>query len=65
MRSACHTGGLNSVQVEKTLSKESLVKYLDGGFNVDAIVHQVRARRLLALGRPSGAASDAAGRKAA
>ena len=41
-RSACHTGGLNSVQVEKTLSKDSLVKYLDGGFNIDAIVHQVR-----------------------
>ncbi|KAK9837456.1 hypothetical protein WJX81_003880 [Elliptochloris bilobata] len=38
---ACHTGGLNSVQQEKTLSKESLVKYLDGGFSIDAIVHQV------------------------
>jgi len=31
------------VQQEKTLSKDSLVKYLDGGFNVDAIVHQARS----------------------
>ena len=58
-RSACHTGGLNSVQVEKTLSKESLVKYLDGGFTIDAIVHQVRARRPLPLGQAKRVASDA------
>eukprot|EP00887_Chlorella_sp_A99_P005034 scaffold4.g5034.t1 len=38
---ACHTGGANVVQVEKTLSKASLETYLDGGFNEGAIVKQV------------------------
>lgn len=42
---ACHTGGQNSVQVEKTLEKAALEQYLDGGFNVDAIITQVKAGR--------------------
>ena len=39
---ACHTGGANVVQADKTLQKDALVAYLDGGFNVDAIVKQAR-----------------------
>jgi hypothetical protein len=38
---ACHTGGYNVVQVEKTLRKEAIEQYLDGGLNVDAIIYQV------------------------
>lgn len=38
---ACHAGGNNVVQNEKTLRKAALEQYLEGGFNVDAIVHQV------------------------
>ncbi|BDA47667.1 Cytochrome c6 at C-terminar half [Coccomyxa sp. Obi] len=38
---ACHTGGANVVQAEKTLQKDALVAYLDGGFSVDSIVKQV------------------------
>lgn len=37
---ACHTGGANVVQAEKTLQKDALVSYLDGGFSVDSIVKQ-------------------------
>lgn len=40
---ACHTGGANVVQAEKTLQKDALVAYLDGGFNVNAIVNQARS----------------------
>lgn len=39
---ACHTGGANVVQAEKTLQKDALVQYLDGGFKVESIVTQVR-----------------------
>jgi cytochrome c6 len=38
---ACHTGGNNVVQAEKTLRKAALEQYLDGGFNVEAITYQV------------------------
>lgn len=38
---ACHTGGANVVQAEKTLQKDALVQYLDGGFKVESIVTQV------------------------
>ncbi|KAI3432457.1 hypothetical protein D9Q98_004007 [Chlorella vulgaris] len=38
---ACHMGGNNSVQNEKTLRKSALEQYLAGGFNQDAIVYQV------------------------
>lgn len=41
LAAACHTGGYNSVQVEKTLRKADIEKYLDGGFNVAAIENQV------------------------
>jgi cytochrome c5 len=41
---ACHTGGANVVQAEKTLQKDALVQYLDGGFKVESIVTQARAR---------------------
>ena len=40
---ACHTGGANVVQAEKTLQKDALVQYLDGGFKVESIVTQVSA----------------------
>ena len=39
---ACHTGGANVLQAEKTLQKDALVQYLDGGFKVESIVTQVR-----------------------
>ncbi|PSC76507.1 7-hydroxymethyl chlorophyll a chloroplastic [Micractinium conductrix] len=38
---ACHTGGQNSVQLEKTLDKAALEQYLTGGFNIEAIETQV------------------------
>lgn len=38
---ACHQGGRNVVQPEKTLDKAALEQYLDGGFNIEAIVYQV------------------------
>ena len=38
---ACHTGGRNVVQAEKTLEKAALEQYLEGGFNTDAIEYQV------------------------
>lgn len=41
LAAACHTGGANVVQAEKTLQKDALVAYLDGGFSVDSIVKQV------------------------
>ncbi len=46
---ACHTGGANVVQAEKTLQKDALVQYLDGGLKVESIVTQVRARAPEAL----------------
>jgi cytochrome c6 len=39
---ACHTGGNNSVMPDKTLKKAALEKYLEGGFNLNAIVYQVQ-----------------------
>lgn len=38
---ACHAGGLNSVEPEKTLQKDVIAKNLDGGFNEKAIKTQV------------------------
>ncbi|KXZ46603.1 hypothetical protein GPECTOR_42g814 [Gonium pectorale] len=38
---ACHQGGRNAVIAEKTLDKAALEQYLDGGFNVQAIIYQV------------------------
>ena len=38
---ACHQGGRNVVISEKTLDKDALEKYLDGGFSLEAIVYQV------------------------
>ncbi|GLI69069.1 hypothetical protein VaNZ11_013613, partial [Volvox africanus] len=38
---ACHQGGRNSVITEKTLEKAALEQYLDGGFNIEAIIYQV------------------------
>ena len=37
-------GGNNVVQVEKTLRKDALEMYLDGGFNEAAIIYQVSAQ---------------------
>ena len=45
---ACHTGGNNVVQAEKTLQKDALVQYLDGGFKVESIVTQVCGMRMQA-----------------
>eukprot|EP00889_Picochlorum_renovo_P002680 jgi/Picre1/29710/NNA_005093.t1 len=37
---ACHTGGQNIVQVERTLQKPALEQYLDGGLSEASIVTQ-------------------------
>jgi len=37
---ACHTGGQNIVQVEKTLQKSALEQYLDGGLSEASIIKQ-------------------------
>merc|ERR1711998_300869 len=38
---ACHAGGNNVIQAEKTLRKDALVQYLSGGFKEESIVYQV------------------------
>ena len=38
---ACHAGGNNVIQNEKTLRKDALDQYLDGGLSVASIVNQV------------------------
>ena len=38
---ACHAGGNNVIQNEKTLRKDALEAYLDGGFKEASIVYQV------------------------
>ncbi len=38
---ACHAGGNNVIQAEKTLKKDALVEYLAGGFKEESIVTQV------------------------
>ena len=38
---ACHMGGRNSVVPERTLDKAAIEAGLEGGFNVEAIIHQV------------------------
>ena len=38
---ACHAGGQNVIMPEKTLEKEALSEYLDGGANPGAVVKQV------------------------
>ena len=38
---ACHAGGQNVIQNEKTLQKDALVEYLAGGFKEASIVTQV------------------------
>ena len=38
---ACHAGGQNVIQNEKTLQKDALVEYLAGGFKETSIVTQV------------------------
>ncbi|KAL4424585.1 hypothetical protein ABPG77_009169 [Micractinium sp. CCAP 211/92] len=38
---ACHIGGNNNVIPERTLRKEAIQQYLDGGLTLDAIVYQV------------------------
>ena len=38
---ACHAGGNNVIQAEKTLKKDALVEYLAGGFSEGSIVTQV------------------------
>lgn len=38
---ACHAGGNNVIQNEKTLRKDALEAYLDGGFKETSIVYQV------------------------
>jgi cytochrome c6 len=41
---ACHAGGKNSVIPEKTLNKAALEQYLAGGFKLESIITQARAR---------------------
>ena len=38
---ACHAGGNNVIQNEKTLRKDALTSYLSGGFSEASIVTQV------------------------
>mmetsp|Transcript_22024 Transcript_22024/g.28526 ORF Transcript_22024/g.28526 Transcript_22024/m.28526 type:complete len:144 (-) Transcript_22024:734-1165(-) len=38
---ACHAGGNNVIQTEKTLKKEALDEYLSGGRKVESVVYQV------------------------
>ena len=38
---ACHAGGQNVIVPEKTLEREDLEQYLDGGFNEKAVIRQV------------------------
>ena len=38
---ACHAGGNNVIQMDKTLRKEALEEYLDGGLKAESIVTQV------------------------
>jgi cytochrome c6 len=38
---ACHAGGNNVIQPEKTLRKEALEQYLEGGLKETSIVYQV------------------------
>jgi cytochrome c6 len=38
---ACHAGGNNVIQNEKTLRKEALEQYLEGGFKESSIIYQV------------------------
>lgn len=38
---ACHAGGNNIIQTEKTLRKEALESYLKGGLKVESIIYQV------------------------
>lgn len=38
----CHTGGKNVLIPYKTLQKDAIEQYLDGGFNLTAITNQVR-----------------------
>ncbi|GFR40880.1 hypothetical protein Agub_g1532 [Astrephomene gubernaculifera] len=39
---ACHMGGRNNVIPDHTLDKAAMEQFLDGGFNLDAIIYQVR-----------------------
>ena len=39
---ACHTGGGNTLMPERTLKKDAIEKYLEGGYNLSAIIYQVR-----------------------
>ena len=38
---ACHAGGNNVIQNEKTLKKDALTQYLDGGMKESSVVYQV------------------------
>jgi len=38
---ACHAGGQNVIQNEKTLYKDALTQYLDGGMKESSVVYQV------------------------
>lgn len=38
---ACHAGGNNVIQNEKTLRKDALTQYLEGGLSEASIVNQV------------------------
>jgi len=38
---ACHAGGNNVIQPEKTLRKEALEQYLEGGLKESSIIYQV------------------------
>ena len=48
---ACHAGGNNVIQGEKTLRAEALKEYLAGGMKESSVVTQVRLRSRLPVSR--------------
>ena len=51
---ACHMGGQNNVQPEKTLQKAALEQYLEGGFSVDSIITQASWSGFLGIAWEAG-----------
>ncbi len=43
----CHTGGQNVIESEKTLERDALIEYLDGGFSTASIERQVTLHNIL------------------
>ena len=50
---ACHAGGQNIILAERTLQKEAIKKYLDGGFKESAIINPQMLIEKLNEGTPT------------